>query len=91
MTSKVTGQQWIRTTDRATGRQLAVAVPSQSTPGLYHLVSRKGCTCKGFEYRGRCRHYDEVMVEVTSQLAAERFAAPRSFDSGAAWMRAVAG
>jgi hypothetical protein len=35
-------------------------VASQSEPGVWHLVSFEGgtpsCDCKGFQYRGICRH-----------------------------------
>ncbi len=62
-------EQWIRTTDRATGRPLFVAVPSQSVPGLYHLVSSAGCDCKGFSYRQTCRHWRAVQAE-TLKVAA---------------------
>jgi len=55
--------QWIVTRDRATGRQLHVAVPSASTPGKFHLVSSAGCDCRGFAYRGTCRHFLAVQAE----------------------------
>ncbi len=45
-------QQWIKTRDRRTGRQLAVLVPSSSVPNKYHLVTRGTCDCKGFAYCG---------------------------------------
>lgn len=42
--------------DRRTGQPVAF-VPSCTTPGTYHAVSMDGrCTCKGYQFRGRCRH-----------------------------------
>ncbi len=61
--------QWIRTRDRATGRQLFVAVPSQSTPGKWHLVSSAGCDCRGFAYRQTCRHWRAVQAEALKVTA----------------------
>jgi hypothetical protein len=60
-------QQWVKTRDNRTGRQLAVAVPSQSTPGKFHLVTLTTCDCKGFSYRGDCRHVRAVQVEATKR------------------------
>ena len=48
---------WIVTRSRQDGRCKAVAIPSKSRAGLYHLVTRHGCDCAGFAYRGRCSHY----------------------------------
>jgi len=65
-------QQWIRTIDRRTGRQLAVAVPSQSTPNLWHLVTLAGCDCQGFAYRQTCRHFRAVQAEAITRAEAKR-------------------
>jgi len=70
--SPTESQQWIRTVDRRTGRQLAVAVPSQSKPGLYHLVSLAGCDCRGFAYRQTCRHWRAVQAEAIKRAQAKR-------------------
>ena len=39
-------------------------VPSESEPGKDHVVSRvagiDSCDCKGFRYRGYCRHYSDL-------------------------------
>ena len=67
--SPTESQQWIRTTDRKTGRQLAVLVPSASVPGKYHLVTRATCDCKGFSYRGDCRHLRAVQAEALAKQA----------------------
>ena len=41
---------------RLTGEPLAI-VPSCSEPGRVHIVTMSGrCSCKGFQFRGRCRH-----------------------------------
>lgn len=66
MTTK-TGAQWIKTRDRTTGRPLAVAIPSASQPGKYHLVTRRTCDCLGFQHRGRCRHHDALLAELRAQ------------------------
>ena len=65
-------QQWIKTTDRKTGRQLAVAVPSQSTPNLWHLVTLAGCDCRGFAYRQTCRHFRAVQAEAIKRAGPKR-------------------
>lgn len=70
MTSKITGQQWIRTTDNRTGRQLVVAVPSKSVPGKYHLVGFNYCDCIGFMRRSTCSHLRAVQAEVEGRKAA---------------------
>lgn len=87
-------------------------VPSQSEPGTYHVIDpvARTCDCKGFAYRGRCRHLAALVPAAPAELLpctgcrlyhgsdAERRQAhpdenpaPRSFDPGAAWLRAVAG
>ena len=65
-------EQWIRTRDRATGRQLAVAVPSASTPNLWHLVNLAGCDCRGFAYRQTCRHFRAVQAEAIQRAQPKR-------------------
>lgn len=39
-------------------------VPSASEPGTMHYVrlSPTSCDCKGFQYRGRCRHVLAVVA-----------------------------
>ena len=69
-------QQWVKTRDNRTGRSLYVAVPSQSTPGKFHLVSSAGCDCKGFSYRQTCRHFRQVQAEAAER--ATKPAAPAS-------------
>ena len=69
MTSHVTAQQWIQTRDNQTGRQLAVAVPSQSTPNLWHLVTLAGCDCRGFSFRQTCKHFRAVQAEIAARAA----------------------
>ncbi len=62
-------QQWVKTRDNRTGRPLFVAVPSQSVPGLYHLVSSAGCDCRGFSYRQTCKHWRAVQAEALKVAA----------------------
>ena len=76
--SPTESQQWIRTVDRRTGRQLAVLVPSASTPNKFHVVTRLNCDCRGFQYRGDCRHVRAVQAEVEVRTATAT-AAPASF------------
>jgi len=42
-------------------------VSSKSQPGGWHIVKDGACDCKGFEYRGKCRHLAAV-----EQATAER-------------------
>ena len=67
MTTQCTAEMWIQSRDRRTGRQLAVLVPSASTPGKYHLVTRATCDCKGFSFRGDCRHVRMVQAEIAAR------------------------
>ena len=70
--SPTESQQWIKTTDRRTGRQLAVLVPSASVHGKFHLVSLAGCDCAGFSYRQTCRHWRAVQAEAIKRAEAKR-------------------
>lgn len=36
--------------------QLGTIVWSNTTPGVSYQVSEGACTCKGYQYRGRCKH-----------------------------------
>jgi SWIM zinc finger len=35
-------------------------VASQSEPGNWHIVRNSACDCKGYQYRGYCRHIAAV-------------------------------
>jgi hypothetical protein len=76
MTSQTTAQQWIRTRDRRTGRRLAVAVPSASVPGKFHLTTASSCDCRGFQFRRTCRHLEAVRAEIAAR--ASKFASAES-------------
>jgi hypothetical protein len=69
-----TGASWIRVRSKLTGRPLALGVPSQSQPGLYHMVDLKSCDCKGFKHYGRCVHLAAAKLYV-AQLKAQKGAA----------------
>jgi hypothetical protein len=46
---------------RITGEPLAL-VPSASEPNVYYLVTADACSCKSFQFRGRCRHLSPPAV-----------------------------
>jgi hypothetical protein len=41
--------------NRLTG-ELVALIPSCSQPGLFHITTATRCSCKGYQFRGRCRH-----------------------------------
>jgi hypothetical protein len=69
MTSQTTAQQWIKTRDNRTGRQVAVLVPSASMPNKYHVVTSQSCDCRGFQFRRTCRHLEAVRAEIAARQA----------------------
>ena len=40
-------------------------VASKSTPGRLYETSATECDCRGFQYRGRCRHVNVVVALAT--------------------------
>ena len=38
-----------------------------STGQFYYRVTPQGCTCKGFSYRGNCRHYKAAFPELAAE------------------------
>jgi hypothetical protein len=71
VTTKHSNQQWIRTRDNRTGRRLAVAVPSASVPGKFHLTTSSTCDCRGFQFRRTCCHLEAVRAEIAARQAFE--------------------
>ena len=66
-----TGSSWIRCRSKLTGRPLALGVPSQTTPGLFHMTSTRECSCKGFKYGGDCVHRRACQLYV-AQIKAQK-------------------
>lgn len=56
----------IRAIDRKTGQAVAL-VPSQSRPNLWHIATLDHCDCRGYAFRGRCSHVDQVRRERGTQ------------------------
>jgi hypothetical protein len=50
-----------------------VLVASVTAPDAWHEVREQRCTCKGFGYRGHCRH---LAVAVQAQMAGVETATP---------------
>ena len=44
-----------------------IALVLSSTGQFYYRVTPQGCTCKGFAYRGICRHIKAAFPEITAQ------------------------
>jgi hypothetical protein len=42
--------------EQALNLGFAVLVASKSEPGAWYEVRDGRCTCKGYQYRGKCRH-----------------------------------
>ncbi len=42
------------------GKNGSGLVSSKSEPGAWHSVKNGACDCKGYQYRGRCRHLGAV-------------------------------
>ena len=47
-------------------------VHSHSEPDTWHECSRITCDCRGYQYRGRCRHIAAVREHVLRQEASQR-------------------
>lgn len=46
---EIAGERFMRMAD-------ALLVASKSQPGEWYRIENATCTCKGFQYRGACRH-----------------------------------
>jgi hypothetical protein len=44
-----------------------IALVLSSTGQFYYRVTPQGCTCKGFVYRGKCRHFKAAFPELVVQ------------------------
>ena len=44
-----------------------IALVLSSTGQFYYRVTPHGCTCKGFVYRGKCRHFKAAFPELVAQ------------------------
>jgi hypothetical protein len=44
-----------------------IALVLSSTGQFYYRVTPQGCTCKGFVYRGKCRHFKAAFPELVAQ------------------------
>lgn len=51
----------------------AVLVGSKSEPGTWHRVTTASCDCRGFSFRGKCRH---TLVAQQAQMAGVETAQP---------------
>lgn len=60
-------RSWHTGRSKRTG-ELFFLVPSRSEPGVAHYTCCYGCTCRGFEHRGRCAHVEAVNVVVTANM-----------------------
>ncbi len=44
----------------------SIALVLSSTGQFYYRVTPQGCTCKGFVYRGKCRHFKAAFPELVA-------------------------
>ena len=44
-----------------------IALVLSSTGQFYYRVTPQGCTCKGYLYRGKCRHFKAAFPELVAQ------------------------
>ena len=44
-----------------------IALVLSSTGQFYYRVTPQGCTCKGFVFRGKCRHFKAAFPELVAQ------------------------
>jgi hypothetical protein len=57
-------------------------VASKSEPGGWHVVQRGRCDCKGYQYRGQCRHLVALKTWLTPTPVPDRDIAPLSMGLG---------
>jgi hypothetical protein len=54
---------------------MSALVASKSEPGVWHRTGwvdgQPHCTCKGFQYRGACRHHRAVNEAVVAERGSE--------------------
>jgi hypothetical protein len=53
-----------------------IALVLSSTGQFYYRVTPNGCTCKGFLYRKKCRHFKAAFPELAKEMEAAKAPAP---------------
>jgi len=48
-------------------------VASKSQPGVWYVVRLGACQCKGFTYRGHCRHVEAIKAWHRAHQSAEEW------------------
>ena len=72
---------WCRCRSKETGKIIAYGVPSESTPGKYHLCNPvTGCDCRSYQERGWCSHHAAVREYVQMRRAEAASTAPFTAD-----------
>lgn len=54
----------------APARPARALVPSESTAGLFYIVTRESCTCPGFRFRKSCKHVRRAREDWAARVRA---------------------
>lgn len=76
--TEIAGETFIRM-----GETLLVA--SKSEPGVWHHIADAHCDCKGYQYRGHCRHI-AASLELEASTTTDTVTVVRTDRFGGAWV-----
>lgn len=75
---EVAGERFVRVGDN-------LLVASKSEPGTWHHLVGETCDCKGFQFRGHCRHIS-ARLELEASTTTDTVTVERTDRFGGAWV-----